>query len=186
MFTKKSFWLVLALIAGWVTSPGNAGPNMTILADENQPQISFAVQELQAALQARGQTADLAPLADVAAKTAGPRIVLGTQGDKALIPLLRDQGVTAASSLQPEGFSIRTSSNKGQETFWVVGANAAGAMYGGLELAEVIRCSGGRASGPWIRIPIWLCEASSSIFPSTNGRPLTATTTEIPSGRTSW
>ncbi len=120
----------------------NAASNVTILADEQQPQIAFAVPELQAALAARGHTTSRAPLEKAAADAAGPRIVLGTLQDTAMRDALRGQGVTSSRSLKPEGFSLRKSSGAGKETYWVVGADSAGVLYGGLELAEVIRCSG--------------------------------------------
>ncbi len=44
--------------------------------------------------------------------------------------------------LRPEGYSIRVVST-GQETmYWVIGADPAGLMYGGLELAEIVRTAG--------------------------------------------
>jgi len=52
--------------------------------------------------------------------------------------LVREGRVTAANTLEPEGFSIR----KKQSTIWVLGRDAAGLMYGGLELAEIIRVAG--------------------------------------------
>ena len=44
-------------------------------------------------------------------------------------------------ALKPEGFSIRLTSGRDKTTYWIVGGDAAGAMYGGLELADVIRTS---------------------------------------------
>jgi hypothetical protein len=133
--------VLVVLAASAIGSPCRAEPKMLLLSDEDNPQIAFAVQELQAALQDRGHPVDHAPLAQVATDPAGLRIVLGTVADTLLQDTMRSQGGAASTSLKPEGFSLRKGSRGDGETFWVVGADSAGAMYGGLELAEDIRCS---------------------------------------------
>ncbi len=59
---------------------------------------------------------------------------LQARGEKAKIELR----INNSAKLRPEGFLIRA---KG-DTFTVVGKDAAGAMYGGLDLAETIRSEG--------------------------------------------
>lgn len=44
--------------------------------------------------------------------------------------------------LRPEGYRIRTSTQAGRTTYRVIGADPAGVMYGGLEIAEIIRVDG--------------------------------------------
>jgi hypothetical protein len=133
--------LLVVLAASGMSSPCRAASKVILLSDEENPQIAFAAQELQAALEGRGHTVARAALAQVATDAAGPRIVLGVYGDALVRDTMRSQGVTASTSLKPEGFSLRKGSRGGSDTDWVVGADSAGAMYGGLELAEVIRCS---------------------------------------------
>ena len=48
-------------------------------------------------------------------------------------------------TLRPEGFSIRVTRRGRDFTTWVIGADPAGTMYGGLELAEIIRTAGLKA-----------------------------------------
>ena len=50
--------------------------------------------------------------------------------------------VAGLPEMRSEGFSIRVTLDQGQKRYWVVGADPAGVMYGGLELAEVIRVDG--------------------------------------------
>lgn len=133
----KALLMLVALAA----SPCLAGSKVTLFFDEEDPQITFAAQELQAALEARDHMVGHAPLARIAKSQADPCIVLGTKGDESLLDLMRIQGFAASSSLKPEGFSLRKSSTKGKEICWIVCADNAGTMYGGLELAEVVRCS---------------------------------------------
>lgn len=65
---------------------------------------------------------------------------LASRGERAVVNLTVD----AAADLKPEGFSIR---RKGAP-FTVTGKDAAGAMYGGLDLAETIRSEGVAAVRP--------------------------------------
>ncbi len=134
--------VLVVLAASGMNNPCRAGSKVILLSDEKNPQIAFAAQELQTALEGRGHAVDRAPLAQMAMDQAGPCIVLGTHGDTLVRDVTRSQDITASTSLKPEGFSLRKGSGRGKETYWVVGADNAGTMYGGLELAEVIRCSG--------------------------------------------
>ena len=131
----QALLMVVFLVAG----PCFAGSKVILTSDEKEPKIAFAAHELQTALETRGHTVDRAPLAKTPGEGEGPRILLGTRRDRALVDAMADRGAPPSSSLRPEGFSLRKSSNN---VYWVVGADAAGAMYGGLELAEIIRCSG--------------------------------------------
>jgi hypothetical protein len=52
------------------------------------------------------------------------------------------QTTGAPGAIAAEGFELRHALRGGQHTFWIVSRDAAGAMYGGLELAEQIRTRG--------------------------------------------
>ncbi|MCD6287923.1 MAG: hypothetical protein J7M12_02285, partial [Candidatus Hydrogenedentes bacterium] len=119
-----------------------AETKVTLLADEQNPRIAFAVQELKKALVSRDCTVDHAPLTRTISNGSGPYILLGTQKDKAMIDTMRNRDVVPFATLKPEGFSLRKVQGNSSEIYWVVGADDAGVMYGGLELAEIVRCSG--------------------------------------------
>ena len=142
MHTRVVLWVLAALIMGWNVELCHAASNVTLLFNEKAPQITFAAQELQGALEGRSHTVRHDSLARVGTDGTGIRIVLATRADTAVVGVMRAPSLAASSSLKPEGFSIRTQSTGGQTTHWVIGADAAGGMYGGLELAEVIRCEG--------------------------------------------
>ena len=63
-------------------------------------------------------------------------------GDRELASQLKLVNEPLPTGLKPEGFAIRKTSRDGVTTFWVIGADEAGVMYGGLELAEVISVAG--------------------------------------------
>ncbi|MFC1603722.1 alpha-glucuronidase family glycosyl hydrolase [Planctomycetota bacterium] len=128
-------WLFAALVASVNVNPCSAGSKVTLLSDEKNPKIAFAMQELQGALADRGHTVSHESLAQVGKGGTGIFIVLATQADTAMI-----DAISLSKNLKSEGFSIRKTSDRNRVVYWVVGRDAAGAMYGGLELAEVIRC----------------------------------------------
>ena len=116
--------------------------SVTFCLDGRNPQAVFAAEDIQNALWTRGygiQRSSLGKL-DLAAK--GPRIVLGPRSYRKLSDALQADGAASLGRLKSEGYSIRVSSRAGRTTYWVVGADEAGVMYGGLELAEVIRIGG--------------------------------------------
>lgn len=139
---KITLLVFVALVAGVANSLCYAESKVIFVSDEKNPHIAFAKQELQAALEGRGHTVSHASLTQMATDQVGPCVVLGTLGNTTMLGEMRRHGITASTSLKPEGFSLRTGSGRNKETTWIVGADSAGAMYGGLELAEVIRCSG--------------------------------------------
>jgi hypothetical protein len=115
---------------------------VTLCYDAGSPQIRFAADEVRQALADQGHAASVIPLSGTGSDGSGTRVVLATEGDTPVVAALRGGGQTLSSSLKSEGFIIRTTLVEGRTTHWVIGKDAAGAMYGGLELAEVIRCAG--------------------------------------------
>ena len=115
---------------------------VTLCYDAASPQVSFAVGDVLKALAGRGDSTSRIMLSKVGTGADGTRIVLATLSDATVINAMRTQGTAASVGLKPEGFSIRTTSTAGQTTHWIIGKDAAGAMYGGLDLAEVIRGGG--------------------------------------------
>ena len=66
-------------------------------------------------------------------------IVLTSTADLQKLQALGIAPAVPPSSLQEEGFSIRSTDTGKSSAIWVIGAGAGGTMYGGLELAEQIR-----------------------------------------------
>lgn len=101
--------------------------------DPNVDQVAFAAQEIESALMKSGLHFTARPVDQFTGSTAHQIILIDTSHS-----LLKSQKIRYAENLQAEGFSIRKKDN----SIWVIGADAAGTMYGGLELSEVIRIGG--------------------------------------------
>ena len=122
--------LVLCILAS-----GNVhAASVTLVADGRSPQATFACEDIEKSLRTRGHSVKQSDLARLEQVSDNVTVVLCVRSNASAAAVMNSQ-----SSLKREGYAIRKVSKNAQTTYWVVGADAAGAMYGGLELAEVIR-----------------------------------------------
>jgi hypothetical protein len=129
--------LVLAFLwmAGINAAWGSFGGRAHIDLDPTSPPLVFAADELESALKAvhhqlvRHDSRQPASFPYRGSLTI--RLSVGPP-----------PGADSANTLEAEGFSLRVSNLDGQRYVHITGADAAGAMYGGLELAEQIRTRG--------------------------------------------
>lgn len=132
--------IVRACIGAFLLSATGAwATQITVVSDPNNGMASFAVGDIKQSLTARGHTVVEAPLSRLASTKADARIVLATVNDKAAMAAFQSTGGALPQGLKSEGFAIR---QVAQGDYWILGADAAGVMYGGLELAEVIAVGG--------------------------------------------
>ncbi len=116
--------------------------SVSVFYDRGNAQIGFAVDEIGDALCTRGCELRGFEPAEIEYAGGALRIVLSTVSDANVARLLRAAGGSAPQELEPEGYSIRLTEVESARTCWVLGADSAGAMYGGLEVAEIIRADG--------------------------------------------
>ena len=109
------------------------------------PQIQFAAGEIHRALAARGITLAEGPLSGLSGDTAATRFVLASGNDASRIAT--QLGVSALKSTAPQSYAIRVTAQSGTHTYAVLAPDAAGVMYGGLDLAEAIRLDSLEAMG---------------------------------------
>ena len=130
-----------------LTAPIHA-QEVAIIYDATDLQIKFAVDEIVdvafsrdgIALENRsldGPTEQVFSTNDLDAA-----VFIGTQEDTALVDLVAVLGDEIAD-LKPEGFSIRFHEQGDTESIFIIGADSAGTMYGGLEMAEILRTGAG-------------------------------------------
>ncbi len=125
--------IALCLIAG---TPMAAAPSITIYGDPGNPQVQFAISEIRLAL---GQTAAVVHnVAELRKTGAGTRIVLAS-GAESCRRVASTLGMAPAKAGAGQSYAIRKLAQNGESTYAVLGADAAGAMYGGLDIAEAIR-----------------------------------------------
>lgn len=99
----------------------------------NNPLIRFAIDEIQKSLSEKGISTVVGTVRDGVLQETS-QIILSESGDAAE-DILAPLNLGDLPTLEEEGFSIRSLGN----TYLVLGGASAGIMYGGLELAEMIR-----------------------------------------------
>ena len=137
----KRILAVLILCCFAIASDVEAA-SVSLLLDDDIPQAVFAAEDIRAALGARSHNVRQLRLTQLTRIVDGERIVLSLSSNKSVIDAMQSEGASPLGTLKSEGFSIRKSSKAGRTAYWVVGADAGGVMYGGLELAEIIRVNG--------------------------------------------
>ena len=110
---------VLTILVAVQSSSAGAAESVAIGHDRTDPRVAFAVKNLHQALRATGSE------------------VVPSQGDWTIV------FDTFQLGLGPQSFRIR---REGKNVIRVVGGDSLGAMYGGLELAEMIALGNGLAA----------------------------------------
>jgi hypothetical protein len=109
-----------------------------LFADRSVPPISFAASEIRRAMAAQGASLAEPAMENLAADKSALRFVIaGGPGESQR--LAQTLGVAPLKATTPQAYSIRRQTRNGSTTIAVLGADSAGAMYGGLDVAEAIR-----------------------------------------------
>lgn len=114
--------------------------NAVIYRDPTVGPIGFAAQEIREALEKYGFSVTEKSFEQLSKKGGVVRIILAVKGRQNVEKRLLDEGAKPVPELELQGYAIRVS---GKSTYWAVGADEAGAMYGGLDIAEIVRIEGG-------------------------------------------
>jgi len=131
---KLLFTISLALLACGMGHTQTAA----LFSDAIAGPVSFAATEIRNAQSAKGGSLVELGLDALAVDRTPHRfvIVVGPSQSQRLSSQL---GITSLKNNSPQSYGIRRSTREGRVTFAVLGADAAGAMYGGLDLAEAVR-----------------------------------------------
>lgn len=130
----KMLRLGLAIGAALVATPLFAQSQAAIVR-ESAPAIVFAADEIEVAMKKRGFGVTQVMPSALARQTAPLQVVITTVAGKIA-------GRPEVKGLTAQGYALRKVASRGASRWWVIGADAAGAMYGGLELSEAIEMAG--------------------------------------------
>lgn len=114
--------------------------NAVIYRDSAVGPIGFAAQEIREALRGNGFRVTEKAIELLASSDESVRIILTVKDKPNPEKRLLDEGGKPVPLLEPQGYAIRLT---GKSTYWAIGADEVGAMYGGLDIAEIVRIEGG-------------------------------------------
>ena len=103
--------------------------------DHSIPQLAFAAGEIAAASSAAVPEMEIP---EVASANCAPCIVIAA-GREQSANVARMLGLSPARADAPQSYSIRRARSNGRDIVAVLGADAPGGMYGGLDIAEALR-----------------------------------------------
>jgi len=112
-----------------------------VFFDSNVPQIKFAAYDVKAALESKNFTVEMLPLASLNEKYANRKVVIAVAGNSIINNLLTTQGCNIPADLGEQAYALRTTKKK-RPSFWIIGGDINGAMYGGFQIAENITNDG--------------------------------------------
>ena len=108
---------------------------LTLYCDRAIPQIAFAADEIQRSASRKGTTVETKPLAEFRKADAGASVIIAHGAEARRIA--SGLGVGPVSSDVSQSYALRKASG-GHPAYVVLGFDADGAMYGGLDIAESI------------------------------------------------
>jgi hypothetical protein len=141
------------ILAFWLNGAAAHAASAQVFYDEHSAPVAFAVGELDAALRARGYEPEHRSLqqflqAQGPEAAASLRISFLTREEALRGDFARTPAGRELPDMRAEGFALRQTGAGTGRDLWVIGADAAGQMYGGLELAEQLRVFGAEALEP--------------------------------------
>jgi len=136
---RKSIWVLLLSCGAFLSTslPAGAKNEAALLCTSGVPQTEFAAGEIRRAWQANGLSIIQKPLAELSRTAADIRIILASTAEESQ-RVSNELGLAPLKAASPQSYSLRRQSVGTQTIYAVLGADAAGAMYGGLDLAEAI------------------------------------------------
>ena len=124
------------ITAALAVTTAHAQKSAALIYDTKSGPIAFGAGDLKTALTGNDFTVTALPPGDPAQAKQSVRIILTTEDTK--MP-----GQPATKELSREGYDIQRITSDDATNWWVIGKDAAGAMYGGLELAEAVQLANG-------------------------------------------
>lgn len=185
MKNKNAIWvfIVSLLIVPFLGGFSNitANDSIRVFYDQNMPQHKFAANDIKTALEAKSFTVEFKDLTTLTDSFKGKKVVIALASNTKVTALLTSQGGSAATGLKEQAYALRTT-NAPQMSYWVLGGDDTGAMYGGLQIAENINFKGFEGSykeeeSPYlknrgIKFNIPLDRKSPTYYYSTDGTSL--------------
>ena len=132
--------LLIGLMLGIITNAG-FGETIGVFYDLTTPQHEFAAGDIKTALEAKGFSVKLIDLSTLSSNYTGKKVVIALETNSQVTSLLSALGGNVATGLGEQAYALRTTTAPAK-SYWILGGDINGAMYGGLQIAENINFNG--------------------------------------------
>jgi PKD repeat protein len=112
-----------------------------VFYDTTNEQMKFAAGDIKTALEARSFVVEMLPLSALTANYDNEKVVVALATNTAVTNILVAQGGTIPAGLGPQAYGLRTTTSS-KTSYWVLGGDGNGAMYGCFQIAENITFNG--------------------------------------------
>jgi len=129
--------IVLAIAIPTVVSAETVG----VFSDNSIPQIKFAANDVKTALESKGFKVEMNALSNLKSGYSKKKVVIALVSNAEVIKFLTAEGGTIPTGLGEQAYSLRTTQKK-KSSYWVLGGDINGAMYGAFQIAENIDADG--------------------------------------------
>lgn len=131
--------LIVHFLLGYYNLTAN--DSIRVFYNQNMPQHEFAANDIKTALETKRFTVELKDLSTLTDRFEGKKIVIALASNTQITKMLTSQGGSDSGNPGEQAFALRTST-KPDLSYWVIGGDDTGAMYGGLQIAENINFDG--------------------------------------------
>lgn len=121
------------------------GETVCVFFNLDKPQHAFAACDVKTALEDKDFTVEMRDLSSLSKMYVGKKVVIALASNKKVTKLLKKQQGNPVDALGEQAFALRTILLP-QMSYWVLGGDDTGAMYGGLQIAENIQFNGFKES----------------------------------------
>ncbi len=131
--------LVSLLLLSWGLFERLHGANtVSVHFDPDSPAMAFAAERIVDALGGRALSVASADLRRVNRNASRERIALTLSKEPTASRLLGRSRDGVPVSIGEQGYSLRVEKKPGWTNYWIIGGDATGAMYGGLDVADLL------------------------------------------------
>ncbi len=137
----SAFKKILFLFFLVLTTIPSVAQKVTLFFDTAVPQHGFAANDIKTSLEAKKFTVDTKDISDLTTGFKGRKIIISLASNLKVTTLLRSQRGNPTGSLGEQAYALRTTTAP-DLSYWILGGDNNGAMYGALQLAENISFHG--------------------------------------------
>jgi hypothetical protein len=141
-FITLSLFSLLILVAGLSCTPKQSEQNsFSIFYDGTEPAILFAAEEVKSVLEHNRISVKLSSIDRLPSKPKNNQIIISKRNQE-LEGALASSGGKKVNVLGEQEYSLRVTQSNELKSYWAIGGDRVGAMYGGIHICEIIKAFG--------------------------------------------
>ena len=111
---------------------------ISLFYDESDKAIAFGVNDIRTSLAKAGHIVNINNLSELEESSANTSIIIATDEDNTVLSKLTSLGVKQPGNIEDQGYNTYVTVSGDKTTYWVIGGDRIGAMYGAFHVAETI------------------------------------------------